>query len=156
MRRLPSQRVVVGRMTGVVDSDDEPRATRQRGRGRGGIDVAGIGFDVGEPDGGAEQQRRARGRDESQRRRDDLVARAETRRGIERVQRSRAVADGDGVARAAARRERSLESFDRGAGREPVAAQDRDDSLDILVVDELRAIGQIRRRTAGISHRPTP
>jgi hypothetical protein len=136
-----AQVVVLGRVAGVIDSGDRLGAAGHGGLDGGRVEVGGVVLDVGEDHGGAEHGGGRRGRHESHRRGDDLIARSDSGGRIGCVQRCGAVDHGN-AGRARDRGQVLLELIDPGSGGQPVAVQRRDDRLDVRLVNLLSAVRQ--------------
>jgi hypothetical protein len=136
-----AQRVVLGRVAGVVDRADRPGLLGDQRLDRGRVDVRGLVLDVGEEHRGAEHHRGRRGGHERHRRRDDLVAGLHPGGRVRGVQRGRPVGDGD-RGRARHGGDVGLELGDPWAGGEPVAGQRRDHGFDVGAVDRLPPVRQ--------------
>ena len=103
---------------------------------------AGIGIDIGKDHLGAGQMRRACGREERDRRHDDLRTGPEPQRARRHVQRRRAVGADDGVIGGDGFRELRLEAADIRSGGEEFAPHRFRDGGDIVLLDDLAAVGQ--------------
>ena len=103
---------------------------------------AGIRIDIGEHHVRPDIARGIGGGEEGDRRHHHPVARPQAQGKGGQMQRRRAIGADHGVARLGYRRKLGLEALDLRPGGEVIAAQDGDHGGDILILDELAAIGQ--------------
>jgi hypothetical protein len=114
---------------------------------------AGIGIDVGEDHIGAHEMRRACGREERDRRHDDLRAGSEPQRARRHVQRGGAVGADDGMIGGDGLRKLRLEAAHIRSGGEEFAPHCFRNGGDVVFLDDLAAIGQ---ETIGNGRRIAP
>ena len=138
-----AQLVVIAGLAGIID--------RRRWRGCSGVifdsTQAGsqkqrAGLYVGEHGSSAAIHDSVGGGGEGHRRNDDLVTTLNVERIHGGVQRGGSARNGDGMTCAGEGGDSALEAIDRGAGGEPVRAEDFDDGFDVIFADGLAAVGK--------------
>ena len=134
--RAVGQRTEVDRQAGEMHRDERVGG----GRDLVHCDVERVGIDVDEIDVRADEARATRTRDESEWRRHDRIAGTEASGGARAVQGGRPVRERDGIPRADAGRDHFLELLDRRPFGEPVALQDFDDGVDVIIVNPLPTV----------------
>lgn len=136
------ERVIVTRLTRVVDCGYDFGAVAHDSVYREGVEKRRLLVDIGEDDLSAQEGGSCRGCDECHRGRDDFVAWANAGGCISHVQgcSSRRARDGGVTARKSA--ELLLELRYVGACGEPVASHHLRDGGDVLLQDRLTSIGQ--------------
>jgi hypothetical protein len=118
-RRQLGEAIELGRVTEDVDDEDSPRVLGDRGAGRFGIHVERAWIDVDEDRSAALVEDRVGGGDERERRRDDLVARADAGQAHGEVQAGRPARDGGDLTGAYPLGQRGLEPVDHRPQGEP-------------------------------------
>ena len=136
------QGVQISGMPGVVHGQEGSRPGRDAAGGFAGVDVEGVGKNVGE-EGRRSLVEQAIGRGaEGDRGGDRLIPGPQARGENRRVERRRAGSEAHGVLHSHAGCEGLLELSHLGAGREPVGAEDLDDGADVLLLDRLAPVGE--------------